>query len=480
MSQVTHRSPTLSPYGRSAAHPLPSAASWLFAGVVAAGLGLGALAVLVLLLWITSPYPDSGAGGALHIAADLWLLGHGSRLIRTETLSGVPAPVALTPLLLVVMPARLLYRACLQALGDGEERGARPGGNGAGEQPGVLAPIGWVATGYLLAGASAVVFASAGPVRVDVPSAVLRLPLFVACVAGVAAWVGTARTVRAEAPADGPAGVPSLLPLPPRLEEALALAHRLRPLRAAAFGTAVLCGGGLLLTLGSVCWHLDAVQASFPQLVGAWQGRFAALLLAVALLPNAVVWAMAYGLGPGFLLGTGTVVGPLSAGGTSGLPPFPLLAALPAEGADGPAAWLAAGTVPLAAGVTLGCCVACAAVPVPGSRKGAVGWRSTAAAAGLAACACGAVVALLASCAGGALGTHAMASFGPDWRFTGLAAVAWAALAGAPSAVAVRAWRLRDRGPDGDWYATGARHARWAALKTASGGLMPDFEPRRD
>ncbi|MGH3312050.1 MAG: cell division protein PerM [Streptomyces sp.] len=478
MSQVTQRSPTLSPYRRSTSRARPTAITWLFGGVLAAGLGLGALAVLVLLLWIISPYPDSGADGALHVAADLWLLAHGSTLLRTETHSGMPAPVALTPLLLAALPGWLLYRSCLQALM--ERTAGQPDG-----VPGGPAPAGWVAVGYLLTGATTVLFVAGGPFPADVPSAAVRLPLFVVCVAAVAAWAGREGTEPKESGADtGNAPDPPLLPLPPQVREALALSRRLRPLRTAAIATAVLCGGGFLLTLGSVLWHLDAVRASFPQLTGDWSGQWAVGLLAIALLPNAAVWAAAYGLGPGFTLGAGSVVAPLTTDGDSRLPPFPLLAALPSE--DSGWSWaglvgvLAACAVPLAAAATVSWYVARAAVPVPGCRQGAAGRWSTVYGTGLVACGCGVAVALLASCASGALGTRSMAFFGPDWWLTGLAALVWTAAAGAPGALALRAWRLRERGPDDDWHATAARQARWTALKTASGGLMPDFEPRRD
>lgn len=500
MSQVTHRSPTLSPYERSTSRPLPSAASWLLEGVIAAGLGLGALAVLVLLLWIISPYPDSGAGGALHIAADLWLLGHGSRLVRMETLSGVPAPVALTPLLLVALPGWLLYRACLQALTAGGENAERVDGQDD-EAPGGPAPVGWVAGGYLLTGVTTALFASGGPVRADVLSALVRLPLFVVCVAGAAAWVAYGRSASGTPGMYGPPGgsrassapqagderrttrdgaAADEPPLPELLRESAALARRLRPARTVLTVTAVLCGGGLVLTLGAMIWHIEAVQGAFPALAGTWSDRIAVLLLLVALLPNAAVWAAAYGLGPGFTLGAGTVVGPLAEGGDARLPPFPLLAALPPDGSGGLLACVVAGCVPLLAAVTAGWFVARAAVPEPGSREGASDWRSTACVLGLVACGCATALALLAGCSGGAVGTHALASFGPDWWLTGLAVVAWTAVAGLPTALAVRSWRLRERGPDDDWHATAARQARWAALKTASGGLMPDFEPRRD
>ncbi len=68
----------------------PGLATCLAGGAVAAGLGLGSLAVLVIALWISSPYPDSGPDGALHIAASLWLLAHGTELIRADTLSAAP------------------------------------------------------------------------------------------------------------------------------------------------------------------------------------------------------------------------------------------------------------------------------------------------------------------------------------------------------------------------------------------------------
>ncbi|WP_443045843.1 cell division protein PerM [Streptomyces sp. KY70] len=50
---------------------------------------------------------------------------------------------------------------------------------------------------------------------------------------------------------------------------------------------------------------MAAAQESFLALAGDWSGRVAVLLLAVSLVPNAALWGAAYGLGPGFALGTG-------------------------------------------------------------------------------------------------------------------------------------------------------------------------------
>ncbi|MFD8327769.1 cell division protein PerM [Streptomyces lydicus] len=140
MSQLTDRGPTLSSHGRNAARRSSAIGAAFVGGVTAAGLGLGALTVAVLLLWVASPFPDSGPSRALHLAADLWLLAHGGDLVRTATPSGTPAPVAVTPLLLAVLPVWLLHRAARHTLATAPAppdpgltgRGPRPIGTGPG------------------------------------------------------------------------------------------------------------------------------------------------------------------------------------------------------------------------------------------------------------------------------------------------------------------------------------------------------------
>lgn len=87
-----------------------------------------------------------GAGGALQVAALLWLLAHGAELVRTDTLSGLPAPVGVTPLLMLMLPVWLVYRAARDAAADG--------GDGA---PLVSGRTAWagVVLGYLGVGVAA-------------------------------------------------------------------------------------------------------------------------------------------------------------------------------------------------------------------------------------------------------------------------------------------------------------------------------------
>lgn len=428
MTQVTERSPSLSAeQGRSAV-----LASALLRGALAAGLGLGSVAVLVAVLWISSPAPDSGPGEAFHAAAGIWLLAHGAELIRTDTLTGAPAPVGLTPLLLAALPVWLVHRAARDVLEPDEGRAApSPGGAFA-----------LVTGGYLLVGAAVALYARGASLSVRPWSLLLPGVLVVAGAAAAGVWTAAGRPL-------GPP--PSWAPV--RLHEAMARSRFARRAevvgRAAAAGAAVLVGGGALVVAVALVWHAGPVQASFLGLSGDWAGLWAVLLLALALVPNAAVWGAAYGLGPGFALGTASAVGPIAFTGHPAVPEFPLLAALPDQGPGAPVNW-AAGAVPVVAALTVAWFTVRRAAPAHGVREEAWSLRETALTTALGAAGCGIGTALLAAAAGGRLGTHALAEFGPVWWLTGAAALAWTVVLGVPSALLLRAWRLRARTEAGE------------------------------
>ncbi|MGW4871325.1 cell division protein PerM [Streptomyces chartreusis] len=477
----------------------PGLGASLFSGAVAAGLGLGVFAVMVIALWISSPYPDSGPGGALRIASVLWLLAHGAELVRTDTLSGVPAPVGVTPLLLLALPVWLVHRAARDAAADG--------GEGV---PLVSIRTAWagVVLGYLGVGLAAAVYSAGSELQPSWLWTVLRVPLVTMAAAGVGVWAACER--RPEV-VDG-----LLLVLPARVRRLVPDAEgRARvgtAARAAGAGVAALAGGGALLVGGALLWHGGAVRGSFLELTQGWSGRFAVLLLCAALVPNAAVWAAAYALGPGFVLGSGHVVGPLASTPAPLLPPFPLLEAVPETAVAGPLRWGVA-VVPIAAGLVVGWFAAGwgdgfrepsadpdtsatlriragqgAATGRARAGQGAVAGRSragqgsstgrlrtgqgsstgrfqakeeysaddsgrgptpvvtwspglTAVTAVLAAGFCALAVAVLATLSGGPLGVGALARFGPVWWQAGAATLGWVALVAVPVAVLVRGWR---------------------------------------
>lgn len=461
MIEMTARRRPLSPLLTRMRDRSPGLTGALTGGAAAAGLGLASFAVLMMLLWITSPYPDSGPGGALHVAAALWLLAHGAELVRTDTLAGVPAPVGVPPLLLLALPVWLLHRAARDAT-DGGAGDATDGGAESIEEmlgiavvagpPLVSARTAWtgVVLGYLAVAAPATLYAAGGVLRPSWVWAGVCVPLVAVVAAGAGVWSAYGRP-------GGP--LRRLLGVLPAGVRPLVLGPDARPgvaARAAAAGTAVLLGGGAVLVVLSLVVHGAAAQAALLRLTEGWSGRFAVLLLCAALVPNAAVWGAAYALGPGFALGAGHVVSPLSSAPAPFLPPFPLLAAVPDAGEGRLVHWAAAGAVPVAAGVVVGWVVAreAASGERDGTRPGGgrdVVWSPgrTAGAAALAAVLCAAVLAGLAALAGGPLGVAVLARFGPAGWQVGTATLAWLVLMAVPTALTVRACRSRAPRTDG-------------------------------
>ncbi|MCP9209069.1 cell division protein PerM [Streptomyces sp. NEAU-Y11] len=467
MTQTTDRSPTLSSRGRAALQRPSAAREAFLGGVVAAGLGLGAFSVAVLLLWITSPSPASSPDGALHVAADLWLLGHGADLVRTETLSGHSMPIGLLPLLIGLVPCWMLYRAAQHAVYQQET----PDGDGqwvseesAGDPRTAFA---WVSGGYLLVGLAAALYAASGPLHVDVVSAVLHLPVVVGTVAALGVWVADGRF---------PVRLPTRFKAPllrvrgaDRAVRALVWVRgrswcRRRPLmaalRAGASSLVVLMGCGALLTATSMLSHSGAAQLAFLQLSDVWSGRFAVLLVSLALLPNAIVWGAAYGVGAGFAAGGGSVIAPLGVTSTPKLPDFPLVAALPDDGSGVPLVWMTGVTAGMSLALFIG--IASARRLGRGDRPS---WTltETTLLATLAALGCSAAMALLAAVSGGPLGVGILADLGPSWWRTGGTTLGWTVLFGVPGALVVRWFRL--------YVPTWMTWDEWKAARVASAEL---------
>ncbi|MFJ8231627.1 DUF6350 family protein [Streptomyces sp. NPDC094448] len=420
----------------------------LVRGATAAGLGLGALTVLVMMVWISSPYPDSGPDGALHVAASLWLLAHGTELVRSDTLYGTAAPVGLVPLLLVALPVWLIHRATRDAL--------VPDGTGLRPRPSPRGAVCAVTLGYLLVGTAAAVYAAGGPIAPGPLSAACHLPLVALAAAATGVWAANGRPL-----GPPPARLPARL-REPLMRAALPGSRFETAARAATAATAVLAGGGALLVAAALVWHADATQDSFLHLARIWSGRLAVLLLGIALVPNAAVWAAAYGLGPGFALGTGATATPLALSGDPALPSFPLVAIVPAQGPGTPLNWSSL-LVPVAAGLAVAVFAA--------ARADAVRRRDTAADALLAAAFCGLAVAVLAAAASGPLGTDRLAEFGPVWWSAGAAALLWTAGIGVPGALLVREWRGRGA-------SAGGLSAVRAGARARSATAAPEPQPQ--
>ena len=380
--------PSPMPPRRSSAEPAARSplALGAGAGVWAVAAGLLVTALPVLLFWAVDSRSGTGWVEVLRSAGRLWLLAHGASL-------DVPGGrIALTPIGLMLVPLALTARFAASAARDAVPSGLRP------------------AAGLALA--------------VAVPYSVLTMLVAIVCT-GPDVHVSPVQSLLGGLLVAGAgAGVGVLQPVRMWRAAWFALSERSRRLlEPAAVATALLVGAGALLVGGSLVAHLSqAVDLAGSADPGAAGG--AALLVAgLALVPNAVVWGVAWLTGPGFAVGTGTAVSPFDHA-LGPVPAFPLLAGLPGGGIP---EWLAVLVlaVPLLAGAAAGRSVARAlhALDEPS-------WRRTAAEAAAVGPVVGVVLALLAWMSGGAFGGERLVQVGPS---------AWSVLLAASATVAVGA-----------------------------------------
>jgi hypothetical protein len=344
------------------------------AACASAGLGLAVLTLLVLVGWIAAPHPGLGLPGVLRTAAVLWLVGHHVGVQVQHA-----GRIGMLPLGLVLLPGALLWRAGRWVVRDHDVA-----------SPGRLAAIALsVAVPYaLLAG----VLAAVSRTALAAPS-IVQAVLAGFLVALVAAGFGATRA------------------LAPWAQLSAAMSARTRSVLVGTAGSvATLAAAGALLTALALASHLRQFGAIHGLLAPGVVGAALLFLAELAYLPNAIIWAISYLLGPGFAVGTGTIVAPTGSA-LGPMPAFPMLAALP-RGVHGTGpAWLAVLVlaVPYLAGAVGGVLVvriaptrALEAAPIRGFCCGAL---------------TGGVLGVLAAFAGGPLGDGRMAAVGPSaWQ----------------------------------------------------------------
>jgi hypothetical protein len=370
------------------------------AACAAAGTGLAALTTLTAIGWITAPHVGigTGLGGVLRTAALLWLVAHHVGV----TVRGA-GRIGMLPLGLVLLPGALLALAGRWVVRVGAVTRLRH--------------VGYVALALalpyaLLSGALAVASrtAAAAPSLLQAVAAAFLLAL-------VAGGLGAARG------------------LAPWSRLVLLMPARPRSIVMGMLGAlGLLAAAGAALAAASLAVHLPEVKAASTALAPGAGGAALLLLAQLAYVPNAIIWAVAYALGPGFAFGVGTAVTPT--GSVLGaVPAFPMLAALPA-GSRGPA-WVAVLVLamPYLAGLFAGV-VTVRIAPTP-VLEAAPLWGFAAGAAA------GAVAGLAAAFSGGPLGDGRLAEVGPSGFQVGLVAILEVGVTAALSAAAANWLILR-------------------------------------
>jgi Family of unknown function (DUF6350) len=395
--------------GRQAQQTRPLVVTGGIAACAAAASGLAVLVTLTAIGWITAPHVGIGAGlgGVLRTAAMLWLVAHHVGF----TVRGA-GRIGLLPLGLVLLPGALLALAGRWVVRAGAVTRLRHVGYAA------LA----LALPYtLLAGALAVACRTA----TATPS-VLQAVISSFLLALVAGGLGGARA------------------LAPWSRLGRMMPARPRSIVMGMLGAAaVLTAAGAVLAGASLAVHLPAVRAASDALAPGVGGAALLLLAQLAYAPNAVIWAIAYTIGPGFSFGVGTAVTPTGSA-LGPVPVFPMLAAMPYGGRPGVPAWVPVLvlTLPYLAGIFAGI-VTVRIAPTPVIEAAPL-WGFTA---GTAA---GSLIGLAAAFAGGPLGDGRLSAVGPSGFRVGLAAILEVGITAALAAATANWLILRRTSPRGE------------------------------
>lgn len=383
--------------------------------------GYGIALVPLMVLWATHFELAAPLDAFFRAAADAWLLGHGVDVVmRLDELTAASVGVAGAGEPFTVTIALLGFALLTFAFGLRIGRRASESGT-----PIVGAVSAVVVVGLL--GAALALFAAT-----DVATPVVwQGAVLPAAVMAVGVLVGIAIAfTRGGWATDVTTGAIR------RRVDAFPLAARAGVRSAIRIGVGSAMGvvgvAALLVTVRIVMEHPTVIGLSQALAAGV-DGGIAIALAELALLPNLIVWAAAWIMGPGFALGAGTTVSP-SVTLIGPVPGLPLLGVLPAEGAPLGVLWLA---LPVLLGFGGAVLVARSAT----DRDGEPWWVTLAV--GLAAGAvAGVVLGTLAAFSAGAFGPGRLAEVGPDALLVAASAATSVGAGAIAGAFAARA-RLR-------------------------------------
>jgi hypothetical protein len=376
--------PRTAPKDAPATPQRPLVVAGAIAASAAAACGLAVLTTIAAIGWITAPHVGLGSGlpGVARSAGVLWLVAHHAGI----TVAGF-GRIGLLPLGLVLLPGFLLVKAgrwLVQAAQVSTLQRA-------------------ITATAALAGPYATI---TGGVALAAGSPQITPSLWQAVLAGfllasAAGGLGIARGLVATRGTR----LASLTPARPR-SVILGIFASL----------SVLAACGALLAGGSLGAHLHEYRQATDALNPGPGGAALLVGAGISYAPNAVIWSIAYMLGPGFAFGAGTMVAPTgSALGV--LPAFPMLAALPSGLHKGAPVAVAVAVLaaPYLAGV-LGGLVTARVEPTYQLEAAPLWGFATGALTGL-------ITGALAAFAGGPLGSGRLANTGPDGLQTAIVAV---------------------------------------------------------
>jgi hypothetical protein len=369
--------------------------------------GLLACSAVAVIGWLAAAF--GGASGAVRAGATVWLVAHKAGATVGD------ARITIAPLGLTLFLAWCLYR--------GGRFTARV--SGADETKDLAVASGVLAVTYGLGALVIALLTSDGSLKVSPATAFLGAATLaiIAGTAGVLVESGAAADI-AEAT---PQGLRDVVPA-----------------AAAAVLTIVAIASLLYAVLLAI--HFSRVTSMLELLDAGPVGSVVLFAICLMLLPNVILYVVAFLAGPGFQLGVGTTIAPTGVD-VGNLPALPLLAAVPADGATPTYLLVLTALVPLAAGVMAGFVVARRGLAA--EESDALGWDAFALRGGIAALVAGIAVMILLVLSGGAAGPGRMAQVGVSGAVPAAGVlIAGMAIGAAITAAAVAARRPVESGTD--------------------------------
>ena len=365
------------PVAGGQATSLPLLVAGGLAGAGAAALCIAVLSCITLTAWMLDPGADLSWSTMLEAATGAFLLGQGVPLtVDSVTISLPPLGFAVLSMALVAFGARWAARA------------SAVGRRGEAITVAVSAAVGYGAVSALAAELARAVGAS-------------PLTALLACTA-IAFAVSCLTILRST-------GLITGASLPAAVRDVSA---------GAVAGTVLLLGAGAFLVAVAVLVNFPEVGLLLGELHLGLSGALLLTVVTLGYLPVACVWATAYLLGPGFVVSSGSVIGPLADASSTTLPGLPLLAALPEEA---PAFGVVLPALAVGCGAVVGLLL---------RRRGHRGLRGLGMAVGAAAMSA-AVLAAAAWLSSGSLGMSRLSFMGPSPMLVFVAALATLAVGAA-------------------------------------------------
>ena len=381
------------------------------AAVISAGAclltGLLTCAAVAVIGWLGATF--GGASGAVRAGASAWLIAHKAGVTIGSGRISI-APLGLT----------LFFVWCLYRGGKSAARSSA-----ADRTRDLIALAGAFALVYGLGGLVVALLTAEGPLKVSPLSAFLgafSLAL-VAGLAGIAVESGAAVDLADATPAGLRDAVPAALAA---VLTVIAMASLLY---------------GVLLAI-----HFSRITGMLELLDAGAIGSVVQFAICLMLVPNMILYVVAFLAGPGFQLGVGTTIAPTGVD-VGNLPALPLLAAVPADGATPSYLLVLTALVPLVAGAVAGLVVV---------RRGlaerdadALGWDAFALRGAISALVAGVIVFALLAMSGGSAGPGRMSAVGVPAALPAAGVLAAGmAIGAAITAAVVSARRPADGEPD--------------------------------